>query len=170
MLKYAVILTMLCCPSMQMFAQDSAATDSITQSLPPANQPDEEMDTFLAAFALVAISIMLGIAAATFVVIMAVLLFLFLLIAGGVVSASIGVAIYRKSVASGVRALVFISLAVLGAIGGAGLGWLVWKVFDLDVLGYNNMLLGGVTGLLGGLAGAIAIMWLTRKLFNPASS
>ena len=155
---------------MQLFPQDHAATDTITQSLPPANQPDEEMDTFLAVFALVAISIMLGIAAATFVVIMAVLLFLFLLIAGGAVSASIGVAIYRKSVASGVRALVFISLGIVGGIGGAGLGWLVWKIFDLDVLGYNNMLLGGVTGLLGGLAGATAIMWLTRKLFNPASS
>lgn len=171
MLKYALIITMVCSLALHGNAQDTAVRDTASvQQLHSHDQPDERMDTFLAVFALMAISIMLGIAAATFVLIMAVLLFLFLLIAGGVVSTSIGVAIYRKSVASGVRTFVFISLGLMGAIGGVGLGWLLWRLFQFNVLGYNNMLLGGITGLLGGLLAAIAIMWLTRKLFNPASS
>ncbi len=155
----------------QSFPQDAVGTDTASiQQLHNANESEEGTDTFLAVFALMAGAIMVGIAAATFVIIMAVLLFLFLLIAGGVVSTSIGVAIYRKSVASGVRIFVFMSLGLIGAIGGIGLGWLIWRLFQFNVLGYNNMILGGITGLLGGLLAAIAIMWLTRKLFNPASS
>ncbi|RYE07539.1 MAG: hypothetical protein EOP51_33830, partial [Sphingobacteriales bacterium] len=138
MLKFALVIIMVCGSGLQSFPQDSAGTDTASiQQFHDINESEEGAEPFLAVFGLIAISIMLGIAAATFVIIMAVLLFLFLLIAGGVVSTSIGVAIYRKSVASGVRTLVFMSLGLIGAIGGIGLGWLIWKLFQFNVLGYN---------------------------------
>jgi len=90
-------------------------------------------------------------------VILAVILF----ISAGVISTSLFVALYKKSVAAGFKTLITIICIIGGvAIGSTGL-FLIKKIFHLHISGQTAFFTGAAGGFLGGLL----IGWLVFKIF-----
>lgn len=133
-------------------------------------QPDEEMDMFLFGIMFAGMCLMLGISILTIVAVLFLLLCVLALIGAGVLSVSVGVGVYRKSLASGVRTAVYVLGALIGCIGGAALSWAVRELFNIRIESETAILVGSVAGIIGGTLGAISIIFITTRIFRKFKS
>lgn len=166
-----IILTLILAAPFSLQSQSRSdsipATGSVTTSPHTNNyESDEEMNLFLSVFALLAISVMAGVAVITIGLALIVLVAIVALIGAGILSASIGVGLYKKSVQAGVRTAVILLMMLVCAVGGAALSWILSKLFDVQISIKTITLIGAGAGALGGMLAAFSIFWLIRKIFN----
>jgi len=127
-----------------------AKTDTTHASVTPISDTSYTADDDMP-FAIVVAAMLLGVAAASAFIALGLAALATILITMGIISASLLVGFYTKSVKAGFKTLVVIASAVGGAvIGGVGL-FLIVKFFHLH-LSYQSAL---VTGSLSGLGGGI---------------
>lgn len=135
-----VILTFLC---FSCIAQ--------TQSGADPQSDDGEFLLFLmmiaVGFACIAVgSVLAGTAAMTLV-----LLALFALISAGIVSAGVLVGLYRRSLAAGFKTVVILVCSCVTTIAGAIGFWLINHIFHLYLTNPTSLLIGSLSGLVGGV-------------------
>ncbi|HTF29816.1 MAG TPA: hypothetical protein VK625_13275 [Flavitalea sp.] len=147
---------------------DSSVVDTSTGSstVMGSSETDEEFNLFLSAILFVGMSVMLGIAVITVALAGIVLLCLTALIAGGIISVSIGIGLYQKSVAVGIRTSFYLFCAGIGAIGGSGACWLLDKLFHFSMSGSYTLIVGFIFGSIEGFISAISLVWLIKTLFR----
>lgn len=163
LLPFTYCLTQLPADSLQKQQQDTSAT-----VIPYEQQyeTDEEMNLFLMSIALVAVAVMAGMILITVALCALVLLTIAALIGAGVFSASVGVGIYKKSILAAVRTAVTLLMALVCAVGGAAILWLLDKLFELPVSEGTAALIGAGAGALGGVFASMSLFWLIKKLLG----
>ena len=145
-----------------------AQVDSL-QALDPninAEETDEEFNVFLSVFGLMAIAIMGAMSILTVLLIGLILLFVFFLIAAGVLSISTGVGLYKKSVSAALKTGLYLVSALICAIGGSALAWIIIELFDISVSLNAALITGGIAGALGGVLGALCLIGITQIIFR----
>lgn len=114
-------------------------------------EPDDEFNIFLMVFAIGFMCAALGaVMAGAF----AVCLFLgvtLLLTTIGIVSASLLIGLYKRSLQAGFKSLLLITGSLLGIAFGLFILWLINLFLHLHMEGYQVLLVGAGGGLLGGL-------------------
>ncbi|HMH23506.1 MAG TPA: hypothetical protein VK563_17090 [Puia sp.] len=130
---------------------------------PPAQ--DDDFSVFLFAILLAGISIMIG--AAIFGSFLAMLLFFCFigLVSAGILSASIMVGLYKRSLAAGFKTLLIIVCSIGGAILGMISFYFVNDFFKLDLKLSTSLVSGAVSGILGGVLLGISLSFIFRTLF-----
>jgi hypothetical protein len=165
MLRFIALLTLtvlVACTALH------AQVDSLQAASPniTINNTDQEFDVFLLFMGLMAVSIMAGMAILTVLLAGIILLFVFLLIAAGVLSVSTGVGLYKKSVTAALRTALYLVSALICSIGGAALAWIIQQLFDIPVSQTSALMTGSIAGALGGIVGALCLVGLTQIIFR----
>jgi MFS family permease len=128
----------------------------------PLTEPDEEMDTFLLMLALCAIFLMGVIFTVTVALIFITVLMLLGLIAAGIVASSVFVGMYEKSWTAGFKTAWYSIVILLASVTGvAGIG-ISSYLFILHASKPTILILGLLTGLLGGTF----IAWVNIKFLR----
>ena len=128
----------------------------------PSPAQDEEMDTFLLMIALCAIFLMAIIFVVTVALIFITLLILLGMTAAGILSSAVFVGMYKKSWTAGFKTAWYSMVILLASFSGvAGFGILSY-LFDLHASKPTILILGLVTGLLGGAF----IAWVSIKFLR----
>lgn len=159
-----VLGLLLCLFQSPLFAQ----TDTLvaTEQIRPGTTPhqydpakEEDFNLFLLVFAMVAVSLMIGIAIAGFLAILVSLLAISAFIGAGVLSASLLTALYKKSVTSGFRVFIY----AMGIFAGLGMGGLAFAALSLATvrLSPGYLLMACLTG---GLLGGLLLAFLINRL------
>ncbi len=143
-------------------------TTVFAQSDNPTSADDDEFNLFLLSLLLIFVCAMIGAAIIGAMAATILLLFLFALMALGVLSTSIAVGLYKRSFSAGFKSFLMILFGLTGAII-AGIGLvLIDYLFRLPTSGLSSFLIGITGGLIGGLLLAIAthhgFQWLIRYL------
>lgn len=87
-----------------------------------------------------------------------------LLIAVGILSSSVLIALYKKSWLAGFRTFLFLSLSFAGGISGALTGWGLGKIFHFSMSDRSAALIGALGGVAAGLLLTAVILLITKKL------
>jgi hypothetical protein len=123
---------------------------------------DDDMNLFLLVFAVVAISVILG---AAIVGAFAATLFLLLasfFVSVGILSVSVLIGFYKRSIRAAFKTLLYIVCAIIGmAIGAAGF-YLIARLFHFDVSAQTSLIAGIISGLVGGLIMAYIISFIIK--------
>lgn len=143
---------------------DSMATQ--TQTHVPEDGTDEEFNLFLAVLAFIGVSIMIGTAIALIAICLLVVLAVLALTALGILSVSVGAGMYKKSITTGLKTALWLTLGILGGGCGAALGWLVHLGFSFTVSKLTAIAVGATAGGLGGALSAWAIARLIQIFFQ----
>lgn len=138
------------------FAQSSSDADLAAHDDGP---------TLLFFFCVLGITMFVAMLAGT-VLMISFLIALFSLVSAGLLSASLLVGLYRRSVAAGFRTLVLLTCELAGLFTGGIALWLVNSMFDLNWDHGTALLAGALGGALGGLALALMIFALLRLFFR----
>lgn len=132
---------------------NSVTVDTTGVNLPPgvSNPEDDEFNLFLLSWGIafvcaVIIASLIGAMAA-----MVILIFIFLLISAGIISASFLVGFYKRSVTAGFRTFIVILSVITGIFLGAGGLWFCTKFFDLNLSASNALWIGAAGGCIGGI-------------------
>lgn len=173
----APLMFFMLASSYQSLAQDTsrkaqAFTDTLSKrdhAYPQsqiAEKPDDEFNIFLMVFGLAAVCFMMGF----FIVGMFLflfLLFVFLLfIAGGIVSTSIFVALYKRSFSSGFKLLMVAGGGFIGLVCGIiGFGFVSY-LFDLDLERSTINISGSLIGLLIGLLLGLMLFKILKTVLS----
>jgi hypothetical protein len=119
------------------------------------------MGLFLIAF----LSVVIGAIVAGSIIVTFILLLLFVLVSAGILSASILVGLYKRSVAVGFKTLLMLICSLGGIVAGAGSFWLLNRIMHY-VTPLTATLLGVVSGLVGGLLLGIVLFGLIRSFLE----
>lgn len=127
-----------------------AKADTTQASVAPVSDPGYAADDDMP-FMIIVAAMLLGVAAAGACVALVTAVLAAILITTGIISASLLVGIYTKSIKAGFKTLVIISSAIGGAmIGGIGL-FLIVKFFHLHITSQTAVVTGSLSGLGGGI-------------------
>jgi hypothetical protein len=132
------------------------------------NDPDDEFNIFLIVIAVGFMGAALGaVMAGAFVV------FLFLSVSAlltiaGIVSASLLIGLYKRSLQAGFKAFLFISGSVLGIAFGLFVLWLINQFFHLNLTGYQMLFCGAGGGLAGGFLLGFIIYKMSKSILRIA--
>lgn len=156
---------------------NSVTADTTGINLPPgvSNPEDDEFNLFLLSWGIafvcaIIIASLIGAMAA-----MVILIFIFLLISTGIISASFLVGFYKKSVTAGFRTFIVILSAITGVFLGAGGLWVCTEFFHLNISESNALWIGATGGCIGGIlmgliifkALQLTLTYLKNKLKLP---
>lgn len=141
----------------------SLSTSGFTQDTPPP--ADEGMDIFLLVIGAIFVSGMIGAAIIGAMAAALVLFFLFGMLSIGVLSTSVFIGLYRRSLASGFKSFLMLLFGFSCAVIGGGGMFLVDATIGLPGSSALVISLGAGSGLLGGLILAQASYILSKKIF-----
>ncbi|GGB21639.1 hypothetical protein [Puia dinghuensis] len=134
-------------------------------SVPHLND-DDEFNLFLLALGIAFVSIIIGATLAGSMIATLAMLVLFGLVVAGVLSAGVLVGLYRKSIGAGFKTVV----AVTGCLSGILIGeigfYFINRLFHLHLSGIAVLLIGGFSGLIGGLLLGLVLFLLIRVFLN----
>lgn len=133
-------------------------------SPPPSTEDD--FTPFMLVLVLVAVGVLIGSILIGSVAALLILTFLFVLISAGIVSTSIVVGLYRRSLAAGFKTLLGLVCGAGGVIIGAIAFWLINHFFHIHLKDATAVLAGAASGLLGGLLLGMVIFWLIRMFLE----
>lgn len=125
--------------------------DTTKIQIQEANEPDNEFNLFLITFAIafftaISIAAFIGTISA-----IAIILIIFLLISAGILSSSFLIGLYKKSFASGFKALLLITGSLTGILLGIAGLWIGIKIFELNLSLQNALWIGAAGGCIGGM-------------------
>jgi len=127
-----------------------------------ADSPDDDFDIFLIVLAIGFCGAALGAvmvgAFASFMVLSTVVL----LTIAGIISASLLIGVYKRSVEAGFKSLLVIGASVSGSVFGVVVLWVVNDFFRLSLTGCELFLTGAGGGLIGGLLLALIIYKMVK--------
>jgi hypothetical protein len=122
---------------------------------------DDDFTVFLLLFAIFMVSIMIGIAAAGFLIMIMLFGVFVILLSIGIISISLWAAYSRRSATAGYKAFIYLSFSLVGiALGLAG-SFFGAKIISLDLPDPALLIGGGIAGGLGGFLLAYIISKLT---------
>ena len=84
----------------------------------------------------------------------------------GVISSSALVALFRRRFSSGLRALHYQLLALIGLPCGAGTLWLACSLFDVQIRQRYILAIGGAIGIVAGIIMALILDWSFRFVYH----
>jgi len=172
-MKHTVMLLIavtLLLPPFACIAQEKipdTAKNLAAAPLRPANtipEPDDEFNLFLLTFAIAFCSAIIGATIVGAFAAAIVFLFLFAMASAGILSTSILIGIYRRSIAAGFRAFLIILCGIGGILIGTPGFWLVNRIFDLPLTNLTSAVIGAAGGLIGGIILGIIIFKPIRLL------
>ena len=165
-LMLTAVIVVLCAIAFGSFAQAVADSAVVHQQLPDERDVGLDDDFSPGLFFLALTGLVLA-AAATIIIwalVLIAMLFLFALVAGGVISASILYGLHRKSLEEGFRAFCMLFFTVSGFIGVSIVFYLFNKIthwWELSI----TLIMGGVFGLLAGyLTGLLMFFAITKMV------
>ncbi|HLZ86853.1 MAG TPA: hypothetical protein VKQ52_06435 [Puia sp.] len=127
---------------------------------------DDEFNVILLAVLTAFICIVIGATLAGSMAATLVMIGLFGLVSAGVLSAGILVALYRRSITAGFKTI----LAMVCSFGGILIGvvsfYLINRIFQLHLSGVAVLLIGGFSGLVGGMLLGMAVFLVIRVFLN----
>lgn len=127
---------------------------------------DEEMNVFLSVLAIIGMGVMLGVAILTVLIAALAMVCTAALISAGILSASVAVGIYRKSFYSAVKTAVYSVTSVIAGIGGVIASSFLCKILSFNIGLKMSALTGLFAGAVGGLLGAMGIIWVIRTFYQ----
>ena len=143
-------------------SSDSTLNNSNTASA----EDDDEFNVFLLTFASLFFAAMFGAAVIGAFAATLFLLIIFLFVSAGILSASVIVGIYKRSVQSGFKTLIFILSSLTGiVIGSVGL-FLANKLFELNYSNGLCLTIGAIAGFVGGILISFAIIKIIQKIIT----
>ena len=93
-------------------------------------------------------------------------LFAFLLVAAGIVSVSVFVGLYKRSVFTGLKWFIYLSFGIAGALGVSLLCFLLYQFGDTSY-SLNTLLSWGIpAGLAGGLLGGWILLTISKAVYR----
>ena len=116
------------------------------------NTGDEGMDIFLLTILIIGMSIMIGVGIVSSLLVLIAIAFLFALLAFGILSTSVAIGLYNRSLSSGFKSFIVISLGIGSGIIGTLGSLLIIEVFDLS---YDSSVLASIGFFSGSIAGLI---------------
>jgi len=123
---------------------------------------DDDMNIFLLVFALVVISIILGAAVIGAFAATIFLLLAALFISAGILSVSIMVGFYKRSIQAAFKTFLFFLCSITGMVIGALGFFLVARLFKLNVSDSTSLVAGIISGLFGGLLMAWIVLQVIK--------
>lgn len=131
----------------------SITVDTARVNLPPgvSSPDDDEFNLFLLTLAIAFIAGLIIASLIGALAAMVILIFIFLLIGTGIISASFLIGFYKRSVTAGFRTFIVILSAVTGIFLGTGGLWFCTKFFDLNIAASNALWIGAAGGCIGGI-------------------
>lgn len=129
-------------------------------------RPDGEFDLLLYALLIAFACVVVGATLAGSMIASLVMLGLFGLVSAGVISAGVLVGLYRKSISAGFKTVVAITGCLSGILVGEIGFYLINRIFHLHLSGVAVVLVGGFSGLVGGLVLGFVLFMLIRVFLN----
>lgn len=129
-------------------------------------KPDDEFNVFLLAVAIAFFSIIIGATLAGSMLVTLVLVGLFGLVSAGIVSAGVLVGLYKRSITSGFKTVLAIVCSITGILIGAVSFFLINRFYEIHLSGVAATLIGGFSGLMGGLLLGLVLYTLIRLFLN----
>ncbi|MBS1664682.1 MAG: hypothetical protein JST68_26795 [Bacteroidetes bacterium] len=127
----------------------SMAWSQVDPSTPQSD--DAEFNVFLFTLLLVFIAIIVGAIIAGALLAIISLFALLALVSAGVLSTSILVGLYRKSLAAGFKTAIVLTCSLGSAFLGTIIFWLINRIFQIHLNPPTAALIGAFSGLLGGI-------------------
>ena len=127
-------------------------------------EPDEEFNIFLFAIATVFISVMIGSAIIGAFAATLFLLLVFLFVSAGILSTSVIIGIYKKSLRSGFKSFLVIICSIAGIILGSAAAFLINKLFQLSFSNTSSLISGATGGLAGGILMGLAVFKILQVM------
>jgi len=156
--------TLLFCKPFSVCAQtdtlhhiEKDSTNATTGEAYTIPEPDEDFNIFLFVIATVFISVMIGAAITGAFAATLFLLLIFLFVSAGILSTSVIIGIYKKSLQSGFKSFLVIICSIAGMFLGSGAAFLVNKLFELSFSNTTSIISGAAGGLAGGILMGVAI-------------
>jgi hypothetical protein len=150
-----LLMSLLCLLAITGMAQDVSSPN-----------PDDEGNIFLLGLAIAFACIVVGATLVGSMVAMLILLALFGLVAAGILSAGVLIGLYRKSISDGFKAVVGITGCLSGILIGEIAFYFINRLFQLHFSGTAVLLIGGFSGLVGGLLLGLVLFLLIRLFLN----
>jgi len=135
-------------------------------AISPSPSTEDDFTPFMLTLVLVAVGVLIGSILVGAVAALLVLTFLFVLLSAGVLSTSIVVGLYKRSIAAGFKTLLGLVCGAGGIIIGAIAFWLLNHFFHIHLKDATAVLAGAASGLLGGLLLGMVIFWLIRMFLE----
>ena len=132
----------------------------------PTPQEGDEFNPILFAVIVAFLCIVIGATLAGSMLASLVLMGLFALVSAGIVSAGVLVGFYKRSVTAGFKALLAIGCSIGGILIGVIAFYLINRIFHIHLSGVAVALVGGFSGLIGGLLLGFVLFTVIRLFLN----
>ena len=151
----SLLLLLLCTTTIAVYAQSTASSNA-----------DDEFNVFLLAVAIAFVCIVFGATLIGSMVATMAMLALFGMVVAGILSAAVLVGLYRKSVGAGFKAVIAITGCLSGILIGEIAFFFINRGFQLHLSGVSVLLIGGFSGLMGGLLLGLVLFTLIRLFLD----
>jgi hypothetical protein len=128
----------------------------------PVEDPDDEFNIFLLALGAAFCSAILGAAVVGSFMAALVLLCIFALVTGGILSVSVLTGLYRRSFAAGFKTFLIIVCCIGCVVAGVPGFWLINRIFSLHLASPSAAWIGLAAGLISGLLLALCLYGIFR--------